>query len=119
MRAVSPKKKKKSGKRAQLWLFSTHFSKFMVFRTLHFLKRYMFLKILIENKAFYFSKRELRAVRHAISSSKKSRCSNYFLFKVFYCFSQRACQKNVLMITKVSCGSVERVMVIAFFQQTG
>ena len=47
---------------AQCWVFTTHFSKFVVFRTLHLPKQYVFLEVLVENKTFYFSKRALLAV---------------------------------------------------------
>ena len=33
---------------------------------------------------------------------EKEVCAKYFLFKVFCCFSQTPCQKNVLMIAKTS-----------------
>ena len=52
---------RKSSKRAQLWTFTPHFSKFRVFRTVHSTKRDVFLEFLVENKAFNFSKRALRA----------------------------------------------------------
>ena len=45
---------------------------------------------------------------------EKEVCSKYFLFKEFCRFSQTACQKNVLMITKKSYGSIERLLLIAF-----
>ena len=57
------KRAKKSGKRVQSWIFTPHFCKFRAFRMLH----YAFLEFLVENKAFYFSKRAL----HADTTHKK------------------------------------------------
>ena len=51
----------KSSQRAQLWIFTPHSSKFRAFRTLHPPKRHVFLEFLVENKAYHFSKRALRA----------------------------------------------------------
>lgn len=42
-------------------IFPSHFSKSRAFRTLHTSKWHMSLEILLENKAFYFSKKVLRA----------------------------------------------------------
>ena len=50
----------KSSKRAQLWIFTPHFSKFRAFRTLYPPKRHVFLEFLAEKKASDFSKRALR-----------------------------------------------------------
>ena len=59
---------KKSSKRAQLWIFSTHFFKFRAFITLHSPKQHVFLEFLVENKAFYSTKRALR-IPHAINTA--------------------------------------------------
>ena len=56
------KRTRKSIKRAQLWIFTPHFSKFRAFRMLHPPKWYVFLEFSVNNKAFHFSKRVLRAV---------------------------------------------------------
>ena len=47
---------RKSNKRPQLWLFPLSFSKSRAFGMLHPPKRYVVLKVLTENKWFYFSK---------------------------------------------------------------
>ena len=55
---------RKSSKRAQLWIPSPtplQFSKFRAFRMLHPTKRHVFLEVLLENKALYFSKTALHA----------------------------------------------------------
>ena len=54
------KRTRKSSKRAQLWIFTPHFSKFRAFRTLHSPKQHVFLEFLVKNNAFHFSKRALR-----------------------------------------------------------
>ena len=41
--------------------FPHNSSKFRAFRTVHPLKRHVFLEVLVENKAFHFLKRALRA----------------------------------------------------------
>ena len=51
------KRTKKSSKRAQFWIFTTHFLKFRAFITLNPLKQYVFLEFLVENKAFNSKKR--------------------------------------------------------------
>ena len=55
------KRVKKSGKRAQSWIFTPHRSKFRAIRTLNLSKRHVFLEVLVEKKEFDFSKRALRA----------------------------------------------------------
>ena len=55
------KRARKSSKRAELWIFNPDFSKFRALRTLHSPKRHVVFKFLVENKAFHFSKRALRA----------------------------------------------------------
>ena len=55
------KRATKSSKRAQLWIFTPHSSKFRAFRTQHSLKWHVFLEFLVENKAYHFSKNALRA----------------------------------------------------------
>ena len=55
------KRARKSSKRAQLWVFPPHFSKFRAFRILHPPKRHVFLEFLVEKKVFRFAKRALRA----------------------------------------------------------
>ena len=55
------KRARKCSKRAQLWIFTPHSSKFRAFRTLHLPIRHVFLEFLVENKAYHFSKRALRA----------------------------------------------------------
>ena len=55
------KRARKSSKRAQLWIFNPHFFKFRAFKTPHPTKRHVVLEVLVENKAFHFSKRALRA----------------------------------------------------------
>ena len=55
------KRAKKSSKRAQVWVFTPYFCKFRTFRTLHLPKRHVFLEVLVEKKAFCFSKRALCA----------------------------------------------------------
>ena len=55
------KRAKRSSKRAQLWIFATHFFKFRAFVTLHPPKQHVFLEFSVENKAFYFTKRALCA----------------------------------------------------------
>ena len=57
----SQKRTRKSSKGAQLWIFSPHFYKFRAFTTLHLPKQHVFLEVLVENKAFYFSERALHA----------------------------------------------------------
>ena len=52
---------------------------FRAFRTLHFLKRYVLSKILIKKKAFYFSKRALRAGKLRNKWLKKA-----LSFKIFF-----------------------------------
>ena len=64
---------RKSSKRAQLWIPPPHththththtplqFSKFRAFRMLHPTKQHVFLEVLVENKALYFSKMALHA----------------------------------------------------------
>ena len=52
---------RKSNKRGQLWFFLPIFSKPRAFGMLHPRKWYVVLKILTENKEFYFSKCALRA----------------------------------------------------------
>ena len=62
MRAAKPKKGQESPvKRTQLWIFTPYFSKCRAFRTLQ-LAKHVFLELLLDNKAFNFSKRALRAV---------------------------------------------------------
>ena len=58
----TPKRAKKSSKRAQFWIF-TNFFKFRAFITLHPLppKQHVFLEFLVENKEFYSTKKALRA----------------------------------------------------------
>ena len=51
---------RQSSKRAQLWNFTPHFSKFRAFKTLN-PPELVFLELLLQNKAFYFSKRALWA----------------------------------------------------------
>ena len=60
MCAVYQKRARKSSKRARLWIFIPHVSKFTALKTFHPPKQHVFLEVLIENKAFYFSKRALR-----------------------------------------------------------
>ena len=48
---------------------------------MHSLKQYVFLKILIENKAFYFSNRALRAVKTRNKWLKKPVVQNMFYSK--------------------------------------
>ena len=87
---------------------------------LHSLKHYVFLKILTENTAFYFSKRALGAGKARNKWLKKA-----LLFKIFFIqsillfFAKCLSKKCINDKTKVSYGSVERLRVIAFFQQTG
>ena len=57
----NPERAKKSRKRAQLWIFTAHFFKFRAFIALHPRKQQVFLEFLVENKAFYSTKRALRA----------------------------------------------------------
>ena len=57
----NPKRAKKSSKRAQLWIFTTHFFKFRAFIMLQPPKQHVFLEFLVENKVFYSTKRALRA----------------------------------------------------------
>ena len=76
----------------------------------------MFLKILIENKAFYFSNRALRAVKTRNKWLKKPVVQNIFYSKYSVDFRKVLVKKNVLMVTKVSYGSVEKLLEIAFFQ---
>ena len=52
---------KMASKRAQLWIFDHIFSRFRAFRMLHLSERHMILKVLTENKIFYFWNRALRA----------------------------------------------------------
>ena len=58
---------RKSSKRAQLWMGAPppptplQFSKFRAFGMLHPTKRHVFLEVLLENKALYFSKTALHA----------------------------------------------------------
>ena len=54
------KKARKSSKRAELWVFTPHFSKIRAFRTLHPPKQHVFLEFLVEKKAFHFSERAPR-----------------------------------------------------------
>ena len=51
----------KCSKRAQLWIFTPHFSKFRAFRMWHPPKWHWVLEFLAEKKAFHFLKRALRA----------------------------------------------------------
>ena len=75
---------------------------------MHSLKQYVFLKILIENKAFYFSNRALRAVKTRNKWLKKPVVQNIFYSKYSVDFRKILVKKkNVLMVTKVSYGSVE------------
>ena len=55
------KRARTSSKRAKLWIFTPHSSKFRAFGTLHPPKRHVFLEFLEENKANHSSKRALRA----------------------------------------------------------
>ena len=55
------KKAKKVYKIAQLWIFTPHFSKFRAFRTPHPPKLHVLSRGFLVDKAFYFSKRALRA----------------------------------------------------------
>ena len=57
MCGINPKRAKKSSKRAQLLIFTTHFFKFRAFITLHPPKQHVFLEVLVENKAFYSTKK--------------------------------------------------------------
>ena len=61
------KRAKKSGKRAKLLIFTTHFSKFREFGKLHSPKRYAFAEILLDTGAFVFQKGHLGRVPHAVS----------------------------------------------------
>ena len=66
------KRATKSSKRAQLWIFTSHFSKFRAFRTLQPHKQHVFLEFLVENKAFHVSKRALRTSTTRIKWFKKA-----------------------------------------------
>ena len=83
---------------------------------MHSLKQYVFLKILIDNKTFYFSNRALRAVKTRNKWLKKPVVQNIFYSKYSVDFRKVLVKKNVLTVTKVSYGSVEKLLEIAFFQ---
>ena len=66
------KRARTSSKRAKLWIFTPHSSKFRAFGTLHPPKRHVFLEFLEENKANHFSKRALRAATARNKRLKKA-----------------------------------------------
>ena len=74
---------------------------------MHSLKQYVLLKILIENIALYFSNRALRAGKTSNKWLKKPVVQNIFYSKYSVDFRKVLVKKNVLMVTKVSYGSVE------------
>ena len=71
------KRQKKSGEKARLYIF---FPKFRAFRTLYSPKNHVFLEVLIENRAFCFSKMALLAGAIHNMLSKKSLDREAFLY---------------------------------------
>ena len=55
------KKEEESSAKGHMCGFTPRLSKFRAFRTLHPPRRHVFLQFLVENKAFYLSKRALPA----------------------------------------------------------
>ena len=83
-----------------MWIFTTHFLKFRAFRTLHFIKWYVFLKILIENKAFYFSKRTLHVDKACNKYLKKALLFKFFFIQSILLFFAKCLSKKCIKDNK-------------------
>ena len=81
-------------KRAQLWIFTTHSSNLGHLEHCTPPKRHVFLEFLVENKAYHFSKRALRAgtarskwlKKALISAEKVSPFVKFEIILPFLCF---------------------------------
>ena len=86
--------------------------------TLHFLKRYVLSKILIKKKAFYFSKRALRAGKVRNKWLKKALPFKIFFIQSILLFFAKYLSKKCMNDNKSKLRVHRRLLVIAFFQQT-
>ena len=84
---------------------------------MHSLKQYVFLKILIENKAFYFSNRALRAVKTRNKWLKKPVVQNIFYSKYSVDFRKILVKKKKCINGNKSKLRIRRKLLeTAFFQ---
>ena len=83
---------------------------------MHSLKQYVFLKILIENKAFYFSNRALRAVKTRNKWLKKPVVQNIFYSKYSVDFRKVLVKKKCINGNKSKLRIRRKLLETAFFQ---